>query len=555
MQLGICHRSGEKFEITEWEREFLSRISPEFDGTRFSIPLPRLSPKERARLRAQHRNEQYLYRHKSTFSAKPLVSIYPNDTRSPLISRTEWFSDSWDGLQYGREFDFSRPFFEQIFELQAVVPRAATVTLNNENCDYTTGTAYCKNCYMINSSENCQDCLYSKLLQQCSDVVDSAYCYDSELLYHCFNVRNCYNCKWVYDSQHASDCWFCDDLRNCENCFLCTNLVGKSYCFFNEQLEKEEYVKRVKAFTETYSKLNEARKCFEDLRAGRWFKYPEIINCESCTGDFLRNSNNCSLCYDMVDSVNCMHVYVGVRCSDMLDCSNMYLDAQSSYQVLGTIGTNNVHFCLYVMHSANLWYCEQCTGCQDCFGCIGLKGKQYCIFNKQYDKDKYEPMVRRIIEHMQQGNEWGEFFPAWMSPFPYNKSLAQEYFPLGKEDALQLGCKWEDAKAKDYQEAEEVAPERISETKDSICGKLLACSKTGKNYRIQVPELKFHRKIGLPLSQLCPEERYQRLISIRRPRGVWDRECDECGEQLKSVFPPDSDEKVLCERHYQEKVS
>ncbi len=37
---------------------------------------------------------------------------------------------------------------------------------------------------------------------------------------------------------------------------------------------------------------------------------------------------------------------------------------------------------------------------------------------------------------MMQDGEWGEFFPATMSPYGYNESEAMEYYPIDKEDAL-----------------------------------------------------------------------------------------------------------------------
>ena len=33
---------------------------------------------------------------------------------------------------------------------------------------------------------------------------------------------------------------------------------------------------------------------------------------------------------------------------------------------------------------------------------------------------------------MQKTGEWGEFFPASFSPFGYNETVAQEYFPLNR---------------------------------------------------------------------------------------------------------------------------
>jgi hypothetical protein len=29
-------------------------------------------------------------------------------------------------------------------------------------------------------------------------------------------------------------------------------------------------------------------------------------------------------------------------------------------------------------------------------------------------------------------NEWGEFFPTWLSPFGYNETVANEYYPLSE---------------------------------------------------------------------------------------------------------------------------
>jgi len=37
---------------------------------------------------------------------------------------------------------------------------------------------------------------------------------------------------------------------------------------------------------------------------------------------------------------------------------------------------------------------------------------------------------------MMKTGEWGEFFPASLSPFGYNETVAQEYFPLSREEVL-----------------------------------------------------------------------------------------------------------------------
>ena len=69
-------------------------------------------------------------------------------------------------------------------------------------------------------------------------------------------------------------------------------------------------------------------------------------------------------------------------------------------------------------------------------------------------------MVEKIKKHMnempyidKQGNvyKYGEFFPPELSPFAYNETIAQEYFPLTKEEAIKKGYKWKDREERNYE--------------------------------------------------------------------------------------------------------
>jgi hypothetical protein len=163
--------------------------------------------------------------------------------------------------------------------------------------------------------------------------------------------------------------------------------------------------------------------------------------------NFLTASKNCYDCYDVNDSEHCRYVQVGVQVTDLVDCSNMYIKPELSYEVLGTISTYNVHFSLYIFHSKDVWYSEQLFSCSNCFGCVGLRNKSYCIFNKQYTPEDYDKKVAEIITHMQTTGEWGEFFPVTLSPFAYNETLANEYLPLTKIEALERGYRWKEPAA------------------------------------------------------------------------------------------------------------
>ena len=62
--------------------------------------------------------------------------------------------------------------------------------------------------------------------------------------------------------------------------------------------------------------------------------------------------------------------------------------------------------------------------------------QDYCILNKQYTKLDYETTVAKLIQHMIDTGEWGSFQPASMSLYGYNETVANEYFPLEKEEAI-----------------------------------------------------------------------------------------------------------------------
>ena len=71
---------------------------------------------------------------------------------------------------------------------------------------------------------------------------------------------------------------------------------------------------------------------------------------------------------------------------------------------------------------------------------------------------------------MKKTGEWGEFFPISLSPFAYNETVAQEYFPLTKEEAIKKGYKWKDKISRDFRPATIThIPDDIADVDDSIC--------------------------------------------------------------------------------------
>lgn len=67
---------------------------------------------------------------------------------------------------------------------------------------------------------------------------------------------------------------------------------------------------------------------------------------------------------------------------------------------------------------------------------------EYCVFNKSYSQQEYEQLCIKLVEHMKSTGEWGEFFPVEISPFGYDETIAQEYYPMSQQEVLERGWNW-----------------------------------------------------------------------------------------------------------------
>src|SRR5206468_11239363 len=121
-------------------------------------------------------------------------------------------------------------------------------------------------------------------------------------------------------------------------------------------------------------------------------------------------------------------------------------------------------------------------------------------------------LKEKIVEHMKKNGEWGEFFPIGTSGFGYNETVAQEYFPLSKEECADNNLPWWDESVGTFGNETLNSidiPDDIKNIEDNILKEVLVCD-CGKNYKIVPYELSFYRKISVPLPRKCPNCRHER---------------------------------------------
>jgi hypothetical protein len=175
--------------------------------------------------------------------------------------------------------------------------------------------------------------------------------------------------------------------------------------------------------------------------------------------------------------------------------------------------------------------------------------------NKQYSPDEYKELRAKIIAHMKKTGEWGKFFPKELSPFAYNESTINEYYPLTKEGALARGYRWQDnIPATTGQETKKSyeLPTDPNEYSDVLANEILACATCAKNFRLIPREIEFYKSMRLPLPLDCYNCRHARRMKMRLPRQLFDGKCAKCEVAFKTSYPIEqqSQYKIYCEACY-----
>ena len=571
-----CQNCKTQFTIEPEDFTFYEKIQ---------VPAPTWCPECRLQRRMTWRNERTLYKRECDFCKKITIGMYPPETAFPVYCQDCWWSDKWDATNLGTELDFRKPLHLQFSELLASCPRPSLhQIIGSKDSPYANIIAESKNIYLSYSIVRSEDILYSKNTDQSHGVYDSLGVTNSERCYeNIFGDRN-YNSHWIQFSNNCIDSWFLFDCINCKNCALSVNLRNKEHVIRNIEYSKEEYFNQLgKLGMESWSGLQKLRDEFTDMKVKALHKYANIVKSTDSTGDNLMNVKDVKNGFDVYEVEHGRYLHRFLKSKDSMDV------AYSSSDELMYEYINTCHHGYSVKFSANgidaltnAEYTDYCPSSSHLFACIGLKSKQYCILNKQYAKEEYESLVPRIIKHMndmpyvdKKGRvyRYGEFFPPELSPFAYNETIAQEYFPLTKEEAEKQGYRWKDPDIKEYQITilPKDLPDNIEDVPDSILKKTIGCVHEGKcthqcttAFRIIPEEFSLYKRMNLPLPRLCPNCRHYERLAQRNPLKLWHRQCmcdksnhfhkGHCPNEFETSYAPERNEMVYCEQCYQAEV-
>ncbi len=571
---------------------------------KIKVPPPTFCPECRLVRRLAWRNERALYKRKCNLCGQDKILMFPEGSPFTAYCRECWWSDKWDSSSYGKDVDFSKPFLIQFSELLRTVPRIGNLKQGNiVESDYTNRVSDLRNCYLLYGSNLNENCRYGSWMNDAKECMDGYNVQKSEQCYECVDCAGCYNLSFSQECASCSNSRFLFNCRNCESCFGCVNLRSKSYCIFNKQYSKEDYQKLTAKFDTGSALVLEGLKSkFAALRSRA--VVPSIVTHHSSeiSGNWIEGANNAKIAFNCSNVEDVKYAFSLIEAKDSMDYCHWGRGTEQVYESIN-VGRQ----CSKIMMCSECWdqnhdlqYCLNCHTSSYLFGCIGLRNKQYCILNKQYTKEEYEQLLPRLIRHIDimpyrdaKGREYrhGEFFPPELSPFAYNETIAQEFFPTSKEAATAQGYSWKEPESKQYVPTltAEGLPDHIREANDSITKEIIQCAHEGNcneqcttAFRVIPAELEIYRRLNVPLPRLCPNCRHYIRLKQRNPLRLRQGRCAcagakalpqqntgfeyrntvahshgavPCPSKFETTYPIGGREIVYCEQCYQAEVA
>ncbi len=595
-EIRTCQNCKQNFTIEAEDFQFYEKIK---------VPAPTWCPECRFIRRLTWRNERVFYKRKCGLCQKPIIAASDENSAPVVYCQTCWWSDNWDPLQYGRDYDFSRTFFEQFADLYRSVPQINLWSFSNgENCDYANLCAYSKDAYLSISAVESEYIYYTVIADKSFNCMDSYGIYGCTLCYEVIDASRCNNCSFLINSRECADSDFLFDCANCQNCFMSSNLRNKQYYIRNKKYSKEDYVQEMERINKrSYASHHVLRKEFEELVLKSLHKYANIIKSVDITGDHMENAKNCRDVWYGQNLEDSSHCWRTRDSKNVYDITGM-LFSELMYEVsVGGDKNYNAKFCMMNKGLHDCDYAILSPDSRNVFGCVGMKNGRYAILNKTYGESEFKELRSRIIEQMNLSPytdrlgrmfKYGEYFPPALSPWAYNETVAQEYFPLDKESAEKSGYAWKEARSRENTSdiASGDLPDLVDDSDKNLLGKIIGCKHHEQNkhefgckaactlgFKMIPQEIEMYKKIKVPLPRVCPNCRHYERLRRRNPLKLWKRRCmclgliansveqgayvntvkhfhgdNPCPNEFETSYGPDRPEIVYCEHCYQTEV-
>lgn len=539
-----CKECSSFFKIEAADIELLKKLR---------VPPPVLCYPCKRRRRLAFLNYTSLYKRKCDVPghSEDMISSIPVGAGVSVYDYAYWQTFLWEPFSYGVD-PSSGSHAEHFLNLLRRVPNVAlTRHTGSVGSDYTLYGFNFKNCYYTFGGATSENTNYSNWAKDCKDCLDLLMTSDAQLTSNAVSTRGSYKSNYVYFSYDCLESDFLYDCRNVSNSYACVNLRNKKYCWWNEQLTKDEYEKRRSEINlGDRNVLSRELKKFKEFVKTQPVRAVRNDKSENVVGNYITNSKNCYMVVRGIECENVRYADYGVRITD-----GMHMAVSANGDLLyetSAVSANcsNVKFSFNGRTLIDSEFTANCRTSKNLFMCIGLENKEFCILNKQYTEEEYWPIVDDIKVKMLEAGEYGEFFPISSSPYAYNGSLAQVVYPLTPNEAQARGYFW-------YEESlqqlgvllpKPIAdlPSNIKDINDDILDTAIQ-GVEGKAFRIIKADLDFYRSQNLSIPEKHPYnrmlDRFRDMNNLRLEEEV----CSSCGVKTLSAYKKSDGYTVLCD--------
>lgn len=546
-----CRVTGQRFVVSPEEQEIYAQ---------FGLPVPQFTPDERFRRLLVFQGERRFFWRECDVSRRRIYSAYPATAPFPVWSRSLWREGEWDPMAYERTPDLTQPVLPQIAEFWNSVPRPS------RNCDRATDIPVVECARLVRESFLVFDAYQTKYCQYSVRVDHSSNCFDCYAVSRCTDCYECVNCADCTHLLLSENCEGCSDSRflsyckNCKNCLFCSNLENREYCVFNEQVSPEEYELLLRKWSvDAQPLLEQAREEFIEFSSRFPIPHMHADRLDHSSGNYIYRSTGaveCFECENSKDLLRCHGVKDAKNCIDVHRSWGGVKDSVSSISV--GEGAEGLLNCIECWNGVkDLAYCSHCEESEHLFGCVGLVGKQYCIFNRQYTKSAYKRLRKEIEQQMRHEESWGQFVPATSSGYAYNQSLAAEFMSLGRVQVEMMGYRWDPVedllRPSQLLGGREIAaadrfgeiPERLDDLDlDKVQDMLFLCEMSGRPFTLSQEEVEFYRRERVTPPKRGFEQRHRERLSRMGPRRLTKRPGSAGGEELFTAYPANWRRKV-----------
>ena len=589
-----CKYCGEEYILTDLEKNILDKEEFKYPEHCSLCNLKFLS---------SFLNDENLYHRKDSKTLEDIISIYSDDYKGEVMNVDDYKKFILDdgGLKYSREI--TNDIFSDFITLFKNFPKASRLVYSElENGIYSSHVWWSKNIYLSYCVFlDCENVFYSfKIINGCTNIFSSHNIINSSNLYYWNYISNSHNIYFWEKINNCSDLLFCNDIHNSKECIFSCNQINSKYKIFNVQYSKEEYQEIKK---DIFKRINNKQE-FKFLKQ----KYKKFLQ-----KNLVKQSTNKDKCEQVVwenifNAKNCINTYLSSWIENCINSMSIWWKSNDHlYNIIASLeGWTNCENCVWIcsfwLNLYNIffsfWVVENCKNiyysydielCEEIMFCVWLKNKKYCILNKQYEKNDYFKHKKSIIFKLKKENKWWDPIPLYFLNFPYNDTLAYEYFKVNKiiyndlkEEIIDKNTKWivkifssdfisdaqfdlwtwEKLNIKWRTSNKEVNIPKwtetikaselpdIKNTNNTILNKAIICEKTLRPYRIIKQELDFLKKKNLPLPIVHNDYRITKLIS-RRP--VWELyvwKCDKCSKEELISSINKNKYKIYCKECY-----